>query len=296
MADGHGCSLTRQFAIDNTGQEPGMRTYIKTDRDQTGKKKERKERTTTEWDLGINLVVGYEQASLMAIKAYASAQCTRADSPIVYILISGTEYTDQTKEKDNTTKGNPHVHIAIITKEAVNKSSVLSLVRPVKMGPKEYAKPRDGKSLSYYGWRFHHVKHKTKVDPDRLITFEFGDLPEDVWTSKLIKATTGVVNRHGSTTEIEAWIAHRKGIRVGMTDSIRKEKEVYEKMTTAKRRYEEALMYMEDTWQQQRDAEEEGKIQDRVDDMMDTIEDQKRKQARKSYFINQARKRRRRGL
>lgn len=272
-----------------------MKTFIENPkRDQTGLKKKRREATSKEWDLGINLTVDKEYASLMAIQGYLDAQCCKPDTIIEYALISGIEYTDQTKKDDNTTKGNPHVHIALIVKTEINKAQVLSLIRPVKMGPKEYACPR-GQGKSYYGWKMHHLKRMTKVNPQQVMTYEFGTLPIDKWNSKLIKYTNGVVNKHGDDKEKEAWAEYRKSIRMDMTDIKKKERDQFKAMEDAKLKYERACMVLEDTWEQERQLQAEGKLDPEAEAMLQTIEDQKRKKARKTYFVNQARKRKRQG-
>jgi hypothetical protein len=270
-----------------------MRSFVKNpDRDQTGLNKKRRESTSTEWDIGINLKVGEEQAMAMALQGYASAQCTKADSIIKYLLISGIEFTDQTRETGNTTKGNPHLHVALITTEAINKAQALSLLRAVKMGPKEYGRVRP-KAWSYYGWRLHHIKVNTKVDPTHRILYEFGILPEDVWTNPLILSVNKVVNNHGDCKDKEDWMQLRNGLRLGMTETKKKEIATFKELERTKRLYEQQLMLMEDVWEQSRQAEERQEEEKELKNLWDTEEDKRRKNARIGYFVNKARKRRR---
>lgn len=259
-----------------------MRTFIKnTDRDQTGKKQERARRLSTEWDIGLNLIVGEESVGSAIIKAYGEAQATKEGSCIEYLLISGVEYTDQTKKEDSTTRGNPHVHVALVVKEPINKSQALSLLRPIRIGVKEYATPRN-KTWSYYGWRIHHTKLHTKVDPNVRILYEYGILPPDIWTDAQIKRTNKVVAKYGCPTDKEQWDIVRSRIREPMQAQRKKERDTFEQLEHAKQQAERYLMMMEDLWEQSRTApclEHEDEDE----------EDIRRKKARRAYFMKKNR-------
>lgn len=91
-----------------------------------------------------------------------------------YILVSGIEVGDKQFQDDFQIK---HVHVALIYHNRVSKRSVLKNLG-VKEGNGYYLVPRN-RSLPYAGWRRHHTKEQTKLDPTKLIAYEMGALPED---------------------------------------------------------------------------------------------------------------------
>lgn len=92
-----------------------------------------------------------------------------------YILVSGVEIGTRPYQDDYQVK---HVHVAAIFHNRVSKSSILKNWN-IKQGNGYYLVPRN-RDLPYQGWRDHHVKLFSKVDPESTILFENGVLPEDV--------------------------------------------------------------------------------------------------------------------
>jgi len=267
-----------------------MRTFIPSfSRDQTGKRQERQRRVSTEWDIGLNLIVGEESVGSAIIKAYGEAQATKEGSCIEYLLISGVEYTDQTKEHDNTTRGNPHVHVALVVKTPINKSQALSLLRPIRIGRKEYATPRN-QTWPYYGWRIHHAKVDTKVDPTVRILYEYGVLPPDIWTDAQIKRTNRIVCRHGCPVDKETWAILRSSIQAPAIEQRKKERDAFKNMENAKQQAERHLMMMEDLWEQSRNAPCTLQMQDDEDDE----EEVNYQKARRAFFQRKNRVKRQR--
>lgn len=271
-----------------------MRSFIPNpDRDQTGKKQERARRLSTEWDIGLNLIVGEESIGSAIIKAYGEAQATKEGSCIEYLLISGVEYTDQTKHDDNTTKGNPHVHVALVVKTPINKSQALSLLRPIRIGVKEYATPRN-RAWPYYGWRIHHTKLETKVDPDVRILYEYGTLPPDVWTESQIKRTNKIVCKYGCPRDKTDWAILRSRIQEPAKEQRRKERDAFKALEEAKQQAERYQMMMEDLWEQKQQAAKQLE-EDEADKELQE-EDERREKARRAYFMKKNRfKRQKRG-
>lgn len=268
-----------------------MRSFIPNpNRDQTGKKQERARRLSTEWDIGLNLIVGEESIGSAIIKAYGEAQATKEGSCIEYLLISGVEYTDQTKHDDNTTKGNPHVHVALVVKTPINKSQALSLLRPIRIGVKEYATPRN-RAWPYYGWRIHHTKLETKVDPDVRILYEYGTLPPDVWTESQIKRTNKIVCKYGCPRDKADWAILRSRIQEPAKEQRRKERDAFKALEEAKQQAERYQMMMEDLWEQSRTTPCMQHMQDEEDEDEDDV---KRKKARRAYFMKKNRFKRQR--
>lgn len=92
-----------------------------------------------------------------------------------YILIGGVEIGTKPNHGDYQLK---HVHIAAVFHNRVTKSSIIKNWG-IKEGLGYYLVPRN-RDLPYTGWRDHHIKDFSKVDPLQKILFEAGQLPEDI--------------------------------------------------------------------------------------------------------------------
>ena len=95
-----------------------------------------------------------------------------------YILIGGPEIGTNPQHGDY---GCRHVHVAVVTANALARSTVLSMLG-IKSG--YYCVPRN-RTKSIAGWREHHIKPETKIDGNILSLYEAGELPADtkqVWT------------------------------------------------------------------------------------------------------------------
>lgn len=92
-----------------------------------------------------------------------------------YILIGGLEIGTKPNHSDYQVR---HVHIAAIFCNRVTKSSIIKNWG-IKEGHGYYLVPRN-RDLPYTGWRDHHTKDFSKIDPAQKIIFEAGALPEDV--------------------------------------------------------------------------------------------------------------------
>lgn len=99
-----------------------------------------------------------------------------------YILVGGPEIGTRPYQDDYQIR---HVHVAAIFNNRVSKSAILKNWN-VKQGNGYYLVPRK-RDLPYSGWRDHHIKVFSKVDPSRLILFEMGELPKE--DTKLVKAS-----------------------------------------------------------------------------------------------------------
>ncbi len=93
---------------------------------------------------------------------------------IKYILVSGLEVGTRPQQDDY---GIRHVHVAAIFCNRVSKSSILKNWN-IKTGNGYYLVPRQ-RDLPYSGWRNHHIKAFSKLDPTSTILYEVGDLPAD---------------------------------------------------------------------------------------------------------------------
>lgn len=91
-----------------------------------------------------------------------------------YILCGGVEIGTRPFQDDYKVR---HVHVAAIFHNRVSKSSILKNW-DVKQGNGYYLVPRN-RDLPYAGWKSHHVKEFSKVDPNKCVLFEMGELPSD---------------------------------------------------------------------------------------------------------------------
>lgn len=147
-----------------------MRNYAPYDRkkqsSQAGKKKERAERYSTEWDIRIDCDDSYCKEIIKNL--------TASSNLISYCLVSGLEQPDEVKYGSKDV----HVHIALILEYALRRDQVLGLCRGLQKRTEEYCTPRNRK-YTYAGWYLHHTKLDWKLVKDVPIRYEYGTLPED---------------------------------------------------------------------------------------------------------------------
>lgn len=91
-----------------------------------------------------------------------------------YALVGGVEIGTREYQDDFGIK---HVHCAFIYNNRVSKRSLLKNL-DIKQGNGYYLVPRN-RSLPYSGWKNHHTKEFSKVDPSKLVLCEMGTLPAD---------------------------------------------------------------------------------------------------------------------
>ena len=149
-----------------------MRSYAPYDKTKkghfNGKKKERKERTSDEWDVRID-----------CDKTYADEICTNlrnAEGMLVYALVSGLEQPDAADQSYGSRQ--IHCHIALIFKYHLRRDQVLAVCRGLVKKTEEYCTPRN-KKFTYAGWYMHHAKLDWKLVKEPPVRLEIGVLPED---------------------------------------------------------------------------------------------------------------------
>lgn len=96
-----------------------------------------------------------------------------------YLLIGGLEIGTRPTHDDYQVR---HAHVALIWHNRVSKSSILKNL-DIKEGNGYYLVPRN-RDLPYSGWRSHHVKAFSKVDPNNTVLLELGELPADEASKK----------------------------------------------------------------------------------------------------------------
>jgi len=122
-----------------------------------------------QWDARFNVQLEEDLDNLL--------RCARNEwnsGKLKYMLISGVEVGTKEYQDDYQIR---HVHCAFIYVNRVSKRALLRNFG-IKQGNGYYLVPRN-RCLPYSGWRKHHTKEFSKVDPTKLVLYEMGTLPED---------------------------------------------------------------------------------------------------------------------
>lgn len=122
-----------------------------------------------QWDARFNVQTEEDLTNLVD-----AAKREFNSGKIKYLLIGGVEVGTKEYQDDFGIK---HVHVALIFFNRVSKRSILKNLA-IKQGNGYYLVPRN-RSLPYTGWRNHHTKEFSKVDPKKLLLLEMGTLPAD---------------------------------------------------------------------------------------------------------------------
>lgn len=94
-----------------------------------------------------------------------------------YILVGGLECGTKPGQSDYQVR---HIHIAVIFHNRASKGSIIKNWG-IKEGNGYYMVPRN-QALSYAGWKEHHTKEHSKIDPEAATgrtILEYGELPKD---------------------------------------------------------------------------------------------------------------------
>lgn len=166
-----------------------MRTYAPYDRTKqgstAGKTKERRERTSTEWDIRIDCDVDYVEEIVKNLKASRHL--------ITYALVSGLEQPDEVKYGSKDI----HAHIALVVEYGMRRDQVLALCRGHVKKTDEYCTPRNRK-FTYAGWYLHHTKLDWKLVLEPPSRLELGVLPEDEVTENNCKEIARMLKKFGA--------------------------------------------------------------------------------------------------
>ena len=123
-----------------------------------------------EWDARFNVPTDEDLSLLLAsVKEQDSMGKFR------YVLVSGVEVGTRPFQDDYLIR---HVHCALVFNNRVSKSSILKNLG-IKQGNGYYLVPRN-RQLPYSGWKQHHTKEESKVDPTVRQLYENGTLPVDL--------------------------------------------------------------------------------------------------------------------
>lgn len=173
-----------------------MRTFIPApSRDQTGKKELYRTRASTEWDLSFTFpsdALYMPKSMIVTIEDFIR---TNPDQ-IKYALISGIEMG--TNSESLTTHNAHHVHCCLVVKDAMTRDQALQVFELEEVYKhnkfKHYAMPRNPE-WTYAGWKLHHTKVDTKIDPTSTILFEYGSMPQDDQDNPNVKRQLTIMRR-----------------------------------------------------------------------------------------------------
>lgn len=129
-----------------------------------------------QWDARFNVQTDDDLSTLLA-RIDTDWQSGR----LKYILVGGPEIGTRPYQDDF---GIRHVHVAAIFHNRVSKSSILK-AWAIKQGNGYYLVPRN-RDLPYSGWKNHHTKQYSKINPDECVLFEMGELPADGLVAKKV--------------------------------------------------------------------------------------------------------------
>lgn len=122
-----------------------------------------------QWDGRVNV---QEDDYLATIVENAMMEFT--SGKLKYVLVSGVEIGTRPYQTDYQIR---HIHLALIFNNRASKSAIMKNFG-IKEGNGYYLVPRN-RELPYSGWREHHIKPFSKVDPEKSILYEAGELPKD---------------------------------------------------------------------------------------------------------------------
>lgn len=91
-----------------------------------------------------------------------------------YVLVSNVEVGTKPFQDDYLMR---HVHVCLMYNNRVSKSAILKNLK-IKQANGYYLVPRN-RNLPYAGWRNHHAKEDSKLDPSEPVLYEMGILPQD---------------------------------------------------------------------------------------------------------------------
>lgn len=145
-----------------------------------------------QWDARFNVQTDEDHDRLLAaLKREWDAGKLR------YVLCGGIEIGTKPQQTDYRTR---HVHVALVFHNRVSKSSILKNL-DIKEGNGYYLVPRN-RDWPYSGWRNHHIKEFSKVDPAKLIGLELGELPADEHAAKKAKQAPSEIEKKRKVDEI----------------------------------------------------------------------------------------------
>lgn len=123
-----------------------------------------------QWDARFNVPLGSDITELIQ-----SCKQLHESGKASYIFVGGIEIGDKSWHSSFEVK---HVHCCFIMHNLTSKRAMLNSLN-IKVGNGYYLVPRN-RDYPYSGWKAHHAKKDTKVDPSNNVLLELGVLPADI--------------------------------------------------------------------------------------------------------------------
>lgn len=148
----------------------------------------------TEWDLRISFKNNIKEELCQLLQRL---QGHEFQDKTTWILVGGVECAKDEDDIPIGSKGHArsfHVHIALVFKEHQMQTEVKKLLKIAFDETGVYCQPRAARSelhdhWTYYGWRLHHIKYRTKLQDeelekiglkvDKYLLFESGEHPKE---------------------------------------------------------------------------------------------------------------------
>lgn len=125
-----------------------------------------------QWDIRVNV-----QTDDYLQEIIENVMLENVAGKFKYCLVGGLEIGTRPNHSDYKVR---HFHAAVIFNNRASKASIIKNWG-IKEGNGYYMVPRN-RELPYTGWREHHIKEFSKINPtadDGLIILEYGELPKD---------------------------------------------------------------------------------------------------------------------
>lgn len=154
-----------------------------------------------EWDIRVNLGDKDIHAEAEHFVSLCKKYITKVN--VAYILVGGIEVGDK---PDHSSFKKAHLHVALKTLDRVYPKAVKDKLELNCMSDgtsRNYYLAMRPNSLTYVGWRDHHIKLVTKIDTSKLILFEHGSLPKD--KRKLEEPPSGIITERPNIDTIDYW-------------------------------------------------------------------------------------------
>lgn len=152
------------------------------------------QREDRQWDIRINV-----QDDDYLQEIVENVMLENVAGKFKYVLIGGCEVGTKPTHSDYQIR---HVHCAVIFHNRASKASIIKNWG-IKEGNGYYMMPRN-RELPYTGWKEHHTKEFSKVNPtasDGLVILEYGELPKDMEKRKAV-TLRGPLEKKMKTDEI----------------------------------------------------------------------------------------------
>lgn len=126
--------------------------------------------TDRQWDARFNVQLGSDLTQLIQ-----SVRTAYESGTLKYALVGGVEIGEKSW---HSSYGVEHVHCCLIMFNITSKRTILNALN-IKTGNGYYLVPRN-RDYPYSGWKAHHIKKESKINPEADCLLELGTMPADI--------------------------------------------------------------------------------------------------------------------